>query len=411
MAGPLPHLLVPLVLVTFQDRAETRVRTSGEEAPAADFVDTATVELAVSGRGTRVSLGYAPAVTVYDVGTNEMELALYQTLNADLTYTFRRGFVSLRQSVGVGRQNLRAALSPLADAEATDDPTSQLGGAAGPASGAASQGPVFDQVSFVGTTSTTLTLGQQLSRRFTLSEYGEYSVSGGLDAVSRDLYPTTRRQTVGIGGTYASTSRDNFSSGASAQVAKTSGAIAILDDGTATSEQVDATILTGRGGWDHAFSRLTTGSLQLGATYSVESVDGDVQAASWNPLAELSLDTGWTSGATESTFGVATGYATTTDSFTGRLDQRVYGTLSLRQQRRRLSWFIAGTGTASVSNDRDDALTLASAAAGTSYEFEEDFSVDAGATVSVQLFGGQDVPPAVWAGTLSLTYSPSAWRF
>ena len=110
MMGSLAVLLAPLVVVGFEDRVETRVRTFAGDSPRVDVVESASLQLAISGQRNSATLAYAPMLLLLSVGAPEQAVGFAQTFAGSVTHTYRRGFVSLQQDATLARNNLRLTM-------------------------------------------------------------------------------------------------------------------------------------------------------------------------------------------------------------------------------------------------------------------------------------------------------------
>lgn len=393
MPAAFSPLLLSLVLVGFEDRAEARTRSFGGEEVFVDLVESARLTLSVSEQRNVAELDYAPSFTLFSVGTSQMDLATFHTLSGMVAHTYRRGYVSLHESLSIGRQNFRLALTP--STFVPTDPSDPTFNPEAPGS-AAARTSVFDRLVWFGSTTTTLSLGQTLTPRTHLFEYASYGVHGGLDPGGQDLYPLFRQLSVGGGVTHSLSPRDTLLSGVDAQR-------------TSTASDIDVDLLIVREAWTHAVSALTTTNLMAGASYaSQRSPTGDLRY--WLPLAEASVVTNLASYPRRS-FSATVGIAPVADWLSGLLDYRAYGSLALAETRGRLSWSVATSATSSIGSTDTSDLTAIVVSGIISYQKTPELFFNAAAGTSWLLFDEQvGVPPALWYVSAGITYRPRSWR-
>lgn len=393
MPGAVSPLLLSLVLLGFEDRAEARARSFSDEEVFVDLVEAARLTLSVSEQRNVAELNYSPSLTLFSVGTSQMDLATFHTLSGMVAHTYRRGYVSLHESLTIGRENFRLALTP--SAFELPDPTDPTLTPKAPGA-AAAQASVFDRLVWFGSTTTTLSLGQMLTPRTNLFEYASYGVHGGLDPGARELYPFFRQLSVGGGVTHSLSLRDTLLSGVDAQR-------------TSTSDDVEVDILILREAWTHVVSPTTTTSLMAGASYaSQRSPTGDIRL--WLPVAEAGVVTTWASYPRRS-LSATVGVAPVADWLSGLLDYRAYGSLALTETRGRLSWSVATSATSSIGSTGDSDLTAIVVSGLVSYQKTPELFFDASAGTSWLLFDEQvGAPPALWNVSAGVTYRPRAWR-
>ena len=398
MTGSLAVLLAPLVVVGFEDRVETRVRTFGDGAPRVDLVESASLQLSISGQRNSATIGYAPMLLLLSVGTPEQAVGFAQAFDGTVNHTYRRGFVSLQQSAVLARNNLRLTLvpQPLDPAGPSDQtPTVPL-----PPGSAASGSAFYDTVVWFGSTRTSLALGQTLSPRLRLHESASYSAHGGLGSATETLYPRQYQQAAGAGLSQTLTRRDTLTHGLDAQR-------------TTTSGRAQVYVLSLRETWAHVFSSATSGQLAAGLAYAREAdvpEEGREPLDTWLPVGEASLMSRWSGEGARAALTAAVGVAPTVDWLSGRLDQRGYVNLAFTEERRRFTWFVGGSGMTSLDQSTPNALTIAAVAAGASQRWSREISVDANVTASRQLFGENISASTLWMAFAGITYRPNPWR-
>lgn len=397
MTGSLALLLAPLVLVGFEDRVETRVRTFAGDEPRVDVVESATLQLSISGQRNTATLAYSPMLLLLSVGTPEMAVGFAQTFSGTATHTYRRGYVSLQQGANLARNNLRLTLvpQPSAPAEPSESPTVPQ-----PPGSAASGGPLFDEVVWFGSTQTTLALGQTLSPRLSTHEYVSYAAHGGLGSSTTNLYPRQYQQAAGAGVSQVLSRRDTLTHGADAQR-------------TFTSGRAQVYVLSLRETWAHVFSGNTSGQLSGGLAYARElgvQREGRAGLDTWLPVGEASLTTRQSRGGARTSLTAVAGVAPTVDWLSGRLDQRGFGSLTFNREKRRFAWYVGANGMSSLDQSTENALTVVALAAGASQRLNRELFVDANITASRQLFAEGAASSTLWMAFAGLTYRPNPWR-
>lgn len=395
MAGPAALLLAPLVLAGFEDRVEARARAFTDGPARIDLVESARFELRMNGERNQLSLSYAPTLLVLSVTTpEETALGLGQTLDATVTHTYRRGFVSLQQAATLTRNNLRLTLGAQAAAPSG-------GSMAAPVtppvpSGDANVGPLFDQLVWFGSTRTTLGFGQNLARRWNAYEYASYGVQGGLDSDDLAFYP--RQLEVGGGaGIQQNVSRaDDLTHGVNGRHFRNSRGPEVL-------------LIDARESWRHRFTERSFATLSAGVAYASER-DEAGRDDTWRPIAEAGLETRWSARGYITALEVAAGVVPTVDLFTGRLDQRAFGRAALAQDRHAYRWYVAANGISSLEVDQEDSLSSVAGSAGIGRPLTPELTLEASILVSWQLRAQEETPPALWMTSVGLTYRPRPLR-
>ena len=389
----MPALLAPIlaqaITLSVGDRTSVSARTFNDEV----FVDAETspsLQLGLTTERTAWSLGYVPSLSVYSLGRDE-EFALLHIGAASASMRWRRHFLTLSQSGGYGRQNLRA--TPIFQPEVVQDPALPPGPAADPQS----QNQLLDQVISYGFSNSNATLTHLLTRRLTLSEFVGYATSSGFDDVARTVYPLQREVSGGVNVGYSVTRADTLYTSAESQYVLT-GPVGVL-------------IVSAEERWAKRFSATTSGELGAGAAYARSESETDPEHQVL-PVATAALLLEFGGPRQRDSLQFTTQLTADVDRTTGGVDERVLWGASAERTRGRLTLGASSTGSQSVNPDSADALTSISAGVSAEYELSEEFSVDANLSGNWQdVPGDGDDVSIFWIGGVGLSYAMQPIRF
>lgn len=377
------------------DRTELRGREFDGELDF-DAQTSPSVTLALTTPRTSYSLTYAPTITLFSFQDPDAELVVFHNLTAAANLRFRRTTLSLMQSAGYGRRNLRLDALTLSAPEApaeSPDPTTP------PPDPSVTQTRAVDQVVRIGSSNTSLGLSHVLSRRWGLSEFVGYSVSGGLNNVSRAAYPLQRQGYGGVGLGYALTRNDGLST-------RLDGRYSV------TEPDEKAVIVSLEEVWSHRFSTTWTGSVGAGLAWT-RFEDDDLPGGDTQLLPAGSAGMDYSVARELDRFGLTFNVSVSpvVDRTTGGVDQRVLWSAAV--SRTRGFWTLVGStsGTRSLGGNSEVSLTSYGASVGAIYQIAPELSVDTGLSVVWQDFeidgvlDDQGFEP-IWAGFVGLTLSP-----
>lgn len=385
------QLLVPLVVLALQDRTEARLRSFDQGDPRLDLANIPSVNLALTSERTEATLTYSPAFTLLAVGAPDFDFVTFHTVEGQLTYRFRRGFMSLRESANFGQNNFRLTLAPgVTDPSAPRPTDPDVPATPNTPSAAPTQGRVLDQVVWYASSTTTLTFGQSLSARTNLYEYATYGVRGGLDDVAAETYPLQQQLAVGTGVGVQVSRRDTLTSTIGGQQVRTRGF-------------ADAYVVGVQEDWARILSARVRGNLAAGLGYGFGTdLDGN-ETRRFFPTLTLRLTADVLP---QASLNASVALAPVVDQFTGAIDQRVTWLLAFNQSFGKFSWTASANGTVSVDQSTSTSITSAGGTLGAFYQLSRDFSVDARASSSFQVLAGVE-PSSLWIGLIGLTYKPT----
>lgn len=409
-------ILAQLVTLSLGERTEARVVATDSAYYEAAFRPTVGVSLMQ--KQLTLRLGYFPSFTITPLDSEPRSLLVFQSGSLAGTYAWRRTTLTVNQSVGYGEVNFRTlAIAGPAPTNAT--PTNNgaaggpvNGGTAGGAGGAAgggtptggpapavtptgSQALSSNQIVHYGTSSTSARLAHDVSGRLSLAATAVYSVTGALNATARASYPLV------FGPTLTGTAAQRFDHQNAANHS-VSLQYALASNGSQTW------LTTSTETWSHQFGPRVSTTLGVGLSIGRNSrVDGYV-AYSIDPtlLAGISDVNQLYPGTLA--LSLAAFSAPALDPVTLAVDPRVTVTGAVGLQLGAFSTSVNGSGTFSVSDQKQGAFASAGGGAGIGYRFGEAVSVDGGARVAWQAYQGVTLLPWTYAGFLALTLSASA---
>lgn len=386
----LAPVLAQVVALGTGDRTEARVRVD-QSVVRYDAESLAWASLGVKSRRAGLDLGYAFLLSGLGVGSGDQELAALHNEYLGASFRLRRTFVSIGQSGSYGERNFRSlSVTPrdaLARGEAAEPPASSdeprpsepgpregLGGTMPPPE---AQPILIDEAVRVGALAGGIGLTTLLSRRLEATGYAGYDYSGGLDELSRLVYPVYYGPFGSAGVNY----RLGPSDGTSTHL---TGRLATNFDGE------DATIATLEQRWSHRWDdNLET---ELGA--GIAAVDSDIAAQ--GPSLPPYLPVGWGALAYRSRIAFEISVTTATlivtpglDRLTGVIDERA----ELRVEQRWTDGDFEMIGTANASQSLTSAgLTLTSLGADglVAWHVKPPFAVETGFRMFWQKYAALD---------------------
>lgn len=419
-------LLVPLFaqLVSLGLGNRTEARYVDYEIEQFEGSTSPHAELAVRTRRADFSLGYGPTLTLQPLEKKPRELLVFHDASASAGYRFRHTRLTLASSLGLGETNFRLAAlrgpgAPTMDAEGDtgsggeepsadpEQPGSEPTEPAAPTAAApevpdpsqpgsesgAEQLQIVDRVVRYYISSTTLGLAHEPMKDVSLSVQTGHYRAGGLDDVSRELYPELRGWFVGgsAGYTHRLTSRDAFAS--SASLVK-----------TWSSTGSEAATLNGQEVWQHVIDSRTTTALGAGLNITRFSQDNGLRGFSVFPTFQAALAhqlTLWRGALSLTVFAYST---PALDPLRALVDPRVGVGGNLSYVRERFSLNLGGGSALSLAPEDHDtgAIDSAQADGSVAYRIAEMLEVDAGARYVRQAVQGVTVLPSSYAAYVGI---------
>lgn len=367
--------------------------TNGYEART-----TPNATLFVETRRVNYSLAYTPSFTQYWGEAVDANFALFHTGQANATMNFRRATATLSQTVTYGKENFRLRLQPVTAPEEQQDPTGPTPGQ--PPDTVDGQNTSLNEVVYSVSSTTSLGMGYQLTRRHALTAWSAYNISKGLGA-SREAYPYQRQISGGLGLGYSLTRNDVLTT-------------ELRGGRTYTDPDIVVTYGDLTESWGRTFQSGLTLSLAAGFYYTrtetSEGVQEEELAFGLGPAGNITVSYPWSSGGARYILSLSTGVAPETDRLTGIGDPRATWNASLFRIKRRLTLSIQTSGASSLYRDRDTAVTLAAVEAGASYQVLRELYLDAGLAMSGQNLVQDDSKTYIYTGFIGFTYQPSRIR-
>jgi hypothetical protein len=402
MSGLLAPLLAQAISLVLEDRSEVRTRLF-DETFNHDAETRPGATLSLTTPRTAWSLAYAPTITALSLGDPEFEVVVFHNAQASGSIRFRRTFVSIAQKGTYGERNFRLTLAPQVPAPAPPEeepspepapepsPTPEPAPAPEPPAPSVGQQGVANQVVRYGSAETSLFVGHVITRRVGLGEFAGYSVSGGLDASSRQAYPLQRVVSAGVALGYVASRRDTFWTS--------------VDGGRVyTDPDAQATLLNAREVWSRTLSPRLSLGVGAGVSYGRSEAPDVNESESIVPTAAATLSYSVARTGARMSFQASAGATSQVDRFTGVIDPRAFWSLTFSRTRHNLTWRAGASGTRSLDPDSLSTLTSVSVSAGVALQVDAQLSVDAGVSGSWQSFGEAEPPPILWSALIGMTY-------
>jgi hypothetical protein len=402
MSPLLGPILAQLVTLSVSDRTEAR-----HVATDVNYSEVATyprVNLAVGWKKTTLNLGYSPAITVTPLATaDDPQVLVFQSGNLAMSRRWQRTTLTLTESVGYGRVNLRSqALGDPRGVAATGAPTGNApppGTGAQPGAGPTMGGPgtnalpalALDTPITYGSSTTALTVTELLSARLQLSGGINYMVSGALSDVPGDAYPAVRGPGAQLATTYQPAPDDTFTTVAFSQLAY-------------TSNGNRAWLLTGNEIWAHRLSRRTNGTLGAGLSLTRNSQPNHYIFYSVYPNFVLGINHKNRINRNQITIGAGASSAPFIDPVRGLVDPRVgtYAFAALTKDKFTTS-LNGSTGLQLTAGPTSGALNSVAGTLNFGYRFGDGVSVDSGVRSAWQAYAGTATVPISFAVYVGIT--------
>jgi len=278
----LAPVLAQVVSLSSGDRTEARARVDGSVV----HYDAETLGwIALDGRSERTSfdLGYALLLSDLGIGTGDQEFLVLHSQFLGTSLRLRRTMLSFHQSASYGEQNFRAlsvrprgTLTSRSEAQTAASEDEGLGiGEPGPRVGVGGTTPppeaqpiLIDEAVRLGSVVGAVGATTLFSRRFEGTAYAGYDYAGGLDELSRLVYPVYHGPFASLGAGHRLTPVDRLS------VFLTGRRSMDLDGGRASTVVLEAR-------WSHRLS--PTLETELGAGVSAIESDIDAEGPSLPP--------------------------------------------------------------------------------------------------------------------------------
>ena len=346
----------------------------------------------------KLSGTYSPSVLVTPLEQQPSVVSLTHTLSgsADASVTFYESsrFVATgRGNASYTQQNFRRTLLGAPLPEAPKD------GSIPPPTAPVSDLTPSEAVQVNGFTMRTgtavgdVTLLERLSRRTSLSEYAAYTVSTGMDADSRVLYPLAHGPRAGVAFDYGLDARTTLTTRADAQ----------LTFVPATDER--AWVAGVSEGIGHRFDRRLSGDAAVGFAYTRSDRPGEAPVDSSQPVAVvgLSYNGGFAHGKLYARLEFS--YLPILDRTAVVYDPRASAFTNVSWTRRAWTLYANASSSVSTKPENPGSLRSANGNAGTSYDLGAGFAVDAGVRVAWQKYEQADTLPPTWVGFVALSWS------
>ncbi|MGE5786893.1 MAG: hypothetical protein ACM3ZE_20030 [Myxococcales bacterium] len=216
-------LLIPILaqalMVNLGDRSELRLRGDQTGSVAFDVVNRGQLGIGVSSTRTNWSLSYTPSISLFDIASDYPALLIDQggSLLAGFNLT-RHISLTLSQSGSYGQRSLQVlALEAVGRNDASAPTTEPASGAGQTQTTSAQNGQVQNllvpraQTIRLGSTSSTIDIRCELDRHWQILARVGYSMSGGLNASSRESMPEMQTVSMRSALSYAMHRRDQLS--------------------------------------------------------------------------------------------------------------------------------------------------------------------------------------------------------
>jgi hypothetical protein len=412
------HLLAPilgqLLTLGLSDRTEARyVADETDEHFEASTQPSAGIDL--SYRRTSLRFGYSPSITVLPLESEPREILVFHSGFVGASHSFRHTTFGISQSIGYGEANFQSqALAPTTTTPTTEPPNPPVdpqqpnaptqpnapnqpapgggetpGGTVDPGSGTVR---ARDQIVKYVTLRSSAELSHRLGRFTSIQGGLGYTVTGGADEESRELYPTVRGPDARVTLSYAVNARNTLSSSLSAQYA-TSG------DSTETlAINFDQT-------WHHDFSLRTSSELGAGLAYARSPQENGSVAHSFYPAGHASISHNERFARGNLNMNASVGGSPVLDFTTAAIDPRLQIAAGVGWSRDRFSVNVGGGTSVSLSGaDEADAFSSLNASAGAGYYLGAGFTIDGGVRGAWQEVGGREQIPPTAAAYLALSW-------
>jgi hypothetical protein len=456
MHALLAPVLAQLVTLSLADRLEGHyVKAAPVEGQAQATLDPArvfdssnttipSVALGLDRRRFSLTLGYAPAFTIFPLEESSRELLIVHRGALVGQYRFRRSTLSLVGAVSYGERDFQQEAyglnQPLAGRQTgTTQPTNQPGqnpggtsttpnGGTGTNSGPGTTTPlppgqtvpgtgaiaaqkqlIFNYGSFRGAAA----FDYSLSRASSLHIGGGYLVAGGMDSLARTYYPLSRGPDGVASLSFALDGRNTVTTTVFSQYAFTDNALPVDATGTppATPNPSPGTsrafVTTLNEDYTHRFTRLFFASAGAGVSFSRTEPAGQLPLYSIYPTARASINLAQRvhRGALTLSFSIAT--SPVVDLTTVQVDPRVSTVGTVTWTRDRFSAGFALSSTLSAAPHAAAAFNSLFASLDAGYRFADFATASAGLRAAWQTLGPRTLiaPSLITFAAVTLFFS------
>lgn len=427
MFSALVAILAQAVTFGVGDRTEVRTRI----ADRADYDAENRLIVLMTMRTPRAaySLTYSPTVTVMSIGRPEQDVTVFHTASARAGYGFRHAFVGVSETLGYGSRNTQ--ILPLAGtgpeaaplpAQAPPDTGQQPpadGGAPTAGTGAPTPAPsaaptpaaappealrARNQVLVFGSSTTALDVTHVLSSRTTFAESVGYTVTGGLDASSKEVFPIQKGPFGRLAFGYQSSRRDRWSTIGDGLLVDSSpnGALAAAALNGAT--KTTTVIVGAEERWGHRWSKVMLTELGGGAAYSDFDTNRTPPMRVVYPVADATLTQAYLSGGTQWAASYSLRLAPFIDRTTGAVDQRVQAAASFSWSRNFWSLVATVWGLRSVDGNSQSSISSAGGGLTAARALGPAFRFELGVRSAWQTYQGAETLPLTWSAFAALAW-------
>ena len=391
MSPLLAPLFAQLVSLQLADRTEGRyVSLNGDKRY--EGATSPIVGLNVSTKRTGFQLIYSPSLVLTPLDHEPRTLYLFHQVGASASYVVRRTTFTLTSTLGIGSLNLRLlgvqGLQPplTGGTPTTGTPTGQ--------GGVFQNVPPSDQKVRFYLSTTSLSVGHRLTRRAQLTAIASSTTASGLDNASRRFYPTQQGWTLGGTATYTYPLSKHDAVASNASLVK-----------TWSSTANESAILNATLGYTHSFSPRTTGSASGGLSITRFSDRSGLAGFSVFPTATVAASHIQPIGRGGLSFAIGAYSSPALDPLRALVDPRVGVNASIGYTRKKL--FVTTTGFAALSvapaGNNQGAVNAVQGEARAGYQMTKLASIDTGARITRQTYGGATIVPTSWAVFVGLT--------
>ena len=417
-------IFAQLITLGVADRSEVRyLRQEADKlTPAVQRWEASTnpdVRLSFRTRRSTLTLAYVPSLLITPLDHPPRQRLLFHNIRLLESYTWQRTTLSFSSNVGFGKVNLRAAglqapvtglvptdttTTPAQPNQTPQDPNAPGTPATPTTPGTATPGTTTQPgqaglvdkiVQHIAWTST-LSLAQNLTRRWTLGSFVGYSIDGGLDAASTKAYPFTRGSSVGASSTYTYllSARHSFITSLNAQQLW-------------SSNDNNVAALLGTENWVHVITPRTRNTAGAGLSVTrFSEANGRVGVSIFPTFnATISHEASVARGFLDLSAGAYA--APALDPVRATVDPRLGTSAVVRWSNKRFAATASGNAAISLARTADNANAIDSVNGSLilTYSIVDGFLVDGGVRGIARSFAGQSSIPPSWAGFVGVTFA------
>jgi hypothetical protein len=434
MSPLLAPILAQVVTLQLGDRTEARYTDAVGDSPTPAVASGSTapnIALRVNNRRSSVQLNYVPSLTLSPLNRSPRELYVFHTAGANFGYRWRRTTAQIGNSVSIGSLSLRLASvqgpQTTTGQSGTNQPASgdnsSMGGGSSPTmgngspttgSGSPTTGggtpttggtPVTpggvvtrladtDQKVAFYTSTTTIGVSHDLTKRVRFGVSAGTTISGGLNDVSRQYYKPLRGYFIGgnTGYAFVLSRRDAFLT-----------SVSLTKTWSSNDNQVANGSITES--WGHIFNKETSGGLGAGLNVTRFTQADGLAGFSIFPTFQLGIVYRTQLGRGRLSLAVSAYGSPALDPLRALVDPRVGVGGSVGYSRNKLFWVTSGSAALSLA-PKDRNAGAVNATAGETrlgYQIGQWVAVDGGARLAYQSYEGQTVISTTWAAFAGVT--------